>query len=69
MEEQIKIIVDKKGFTHIWINGEEQRHITKVKLNIENDNVHYPRLVIEKEDFVTNMDTKKIKKLKKVIIM
>ena len=30
--EQIKIIVDEKGYTHLWINEKKQTHVIKLKL-------------------------------------
>lgn len=69
MKEQLKIIVDDKGLVHVWINGEEQRYITKVKLDIENDNINYPHLVIEKENVSTNIDTERLEVRKTTIIM
>lgn len=67
MKEKVKIIIDDKGFVHVWINGEEQRCVTKVKLDIENDNIHYPHLVIEKEHVSTNINTERLEARKTII--
>ena len=36
MKEKLKIIVDDKNHTHIWIDGKEIKHITKIKCNFKN---------------------------------
>ena len=30
MKEKLKIIVDDKNHTHVWIDGKEIKHITKI---------------------------------------
>lgn len=49
--EQVKIIVDEKGHTHLWINGKKQTHVIKVKLETRTEVGQYPILQIEKSIF------------------
>ena len=54
MRKEVKIIIDDKGLVHVWIDGTEQRHITKVTIDVDIDSVHYPHIIIEKDDFGIN---------------
>ena len=47
--EQIKIIVDKKGHTHLWIDGKEIKYITKIKFEVSKDNSNIPNIEIKKD--------------------
>ena len=67
MKEKVKIIIDDEGFTHVWIDGKEQKYVTKVTVNVESDSLHYPRLIIEKDDFGT--DAFKDEERKRKLIM
>ena len=49
--EQVKIIVDEKGNTHLWINGKKQTHVVKVKLETRTETGQYPIIEIKKEIF------------------
>ncbi len=63
--EQVKIIVDKEGHTHLWINGQKIKYITKIKFEVNKDTADIPTLEIKK-DFLPiqtiEMDGKKIEK-------
>lgn len=47
--EQIKIIVDKKGHTHLWIDGKEIKYITKIKFEVDTEKDIIPSLEIKKD--------------------
>ena len=49
--EQVKIIIDEKGYTHLWINGKKQNHVIKLKLETRVETGQYPVLEIKKEIF------------------
>lgn len=48
MKEKLKIIVDDENHTHIWINGKEIKHITKIKFEVSENNSNIPNLEIKK---------------------
>ena len=48
MEEKVKIIIDDKGSTHIWINGRKIKHVTKIKFEVDTEKDIYPSLEIKK---------------------
>ena len=54
--EQIKIIVDEKGYTHLWINEKKQTHVIKLKLETRTETGQYPIIEIKKEFFPTKKD-------------
>ena len=66
--EQIKIIVDEKGYTHLWINGKKQTHVVKVKLETRTEVGQYPILQVERAIFPTekNIDSDMGKLFKKL---
>lgn len=50
MKEQLKIVVDNNGYTKIWIDGIEQKHVTNVKFEVSNNHQDcIPRVLIEKD--------------------
>ena len=49
MKEKLKIIVDDENHTHIWINGKEIKHITKIKFEVSENNSNIPNLEIKKD--------------------
>ena len=49
MEEKVKIIIDDKGVTHIWINGKKIKHVTKIKFEVDTEKDIYPSLEIKKD--------------------
>lgn len=49
--EQIKIIVDEKGHTHLWIDGKKQTHVVKIKLETRTEVGQYPILQVERAIF------------------
>ena len=49
MEEKVKIIIDDKGATHIWINGKKIKHVTKIKFEVSEDNSRIPNIEIKKD--------------------
>lgn len=49
MEEKVKIIIDDKGATHIWINGKKIKHVTKIKFEVDTEKDIYPSLEIKKD--------------------
>ena len=49
--EQVKIIIDEKGYTHLWINGKKQNHVIKLKLETRVETGQYPVLEIKKRNF------------------
>ena len=53
MKEKIKIIVDDKNHTHVWIDGVKIKYITKIKFEVSEDNSHIPNIEIKKR-FSTN---------------
>ena len=53
---QVKIVIDKNGYTHIWINGKRQTHVIKLKLETRNETGQYPVLEIKKEIFPAKND-------------
>lgn len=68
MKEKLKIIIDDEGFTHVWIDGKKQRYVTKITVNVESDSIHYPRIIIEKDNFDTDI-LKNEERKRKLIMM
>lgn len=50
MEEQLKIIVDESGRTHVWMNGIEQKYVTKIKFEVSTEDI--PTIEIKKAFYV-----------------
>lgn len=55
MKEQLKIIVDEKGYTHVWVNGIKQKNITKICFEVRPTSPYLPHLILER-DFNNNSD-------------
>lgn len=49
MEEKIRISIDNKNCTHIWINGKKLRHVTKIKFEVSEDTANIPNLEVGKD--------------------
>lgn len=49
MEEKIRISIDNKNHTHIWINGKKLRHVTKIKFEVSEDTANIPNLEVGKD--------------------
>ena len=49
MKEKLKIIVDDKNHTHVWIDGKEIKYITKIKFEVSEDNSNIPNIEIKKD--------------------
>ena len=49
MEEKIRISIDNKNRTHIWINGKKLRHVTKIKFEVDTEKDIVPSLEIKKD--------------------
>lgn len=49
MKEKLKIIVDDENHTHVWIDGKEIKHITKIKFEISENNSNIPNIEIKKD--------------------
>lgn len=47
--EQVKIIVDEKGRTCVYINGEKIKHVTKIKFEVDTEKDIVPSLEIKKD--------------------
>ena len=47
--EQVKIIVDEKGHTYVYINGEKIKHVTKIKFEVDTEKDIIPSLEIKKD--------------------
>ena len=47
--EQVKIIVDEKGSTCVYANGEKIKHVTKIKFEVDTEKDSYPSLEIKKD--------------------
>ena len=53
MKEKLKIIVDDKNHTYVWIDGKEIKYTTKIKFEVSEDNSRIPNIEIKKR-FFTN---------------
>ena len=49
MKEKLKIIVDDKNHTHVWIDGKEIKYTTKVKFEVSENNSNIPNIEIKKD--------------------
>ena len=49
MKEEIRISIDNKNRTHIWINGKKLRHVTKIKFEVSEDTANIPNLEVGKD--------------------
>ena len=49
MKEKLKIIVDDKNHTHVWIDGKEIKYITKIKFEVSENNSNIPNIEIKKD--------------------
>ena len=49
MKEQLKIIVDDKNQTYIYIDGIKVKYVTKIKFETSEDTMHIPKIEIEKD--------------------
>lgn len=55
MKEQLKIIVDEKRHTHVWVNGIKQKYITNLCFEVRPNSAYIPHLILER-DFLQNRD-------------
>ena len=49
MKEKLKIIVDDKNHTYVWIDGKEIKYTTKIKFEVSEDNSRIPNIEIKKD--------------------
>lgn len=49
MKEKLKIIVDDKNHTHVWIDGKEIKYTTKIKFEVNENNSNIPNIEIKKD--------------------
>nr|DAD75424.1 MAG TPA: hypothetical protein [Siphoviridae sp. ctqw35] len=49
MEEQLRIVVDKKGHTYIWLKGQRIKHTRKIKFEVGQNTGYIPKIEIEKD--------------------
>ena len=47
--EKLKIIVDEKGHTFLYLNGEEIKHLRRIKFEIDTEKDINPSLEIKKD--------------------
>ena len=59
MKEQLKIIVDEKGHTHVWVNGIKQKYITNLCFEVRPNSADIPHLILER-DFLQNRDLENV---------
>lgn len=49
MKEKLKIIVDDKNHTYVWIDGKEIKYTTKIKFEVNENNSNIPNIEIKKD--------------------
>lgn len=59
MKEQLKIIVDEKGHTYVWVNGIKQKYITNLCFEVRPNSAYVPHLILEK-DFFNDKDLENV---------
>lgn len=59
MKEQLKIIVDEKGHTYVWVNGIKQKNITNLCFEVRANSAYIPHLILEK-DFLNDNDLENV---------
>lgn len=49
MKEKLRIVVDDKNYTHVYIDGQEVKYITKIKFETSEDTHNIPKIEIKKD--------------------
>lgn len=49
MKEKLRIVVDYKNHTHVYIDEKEIKYITKIKFEVSENNSNIPNIEIKKD--------------------
>ena len=49
MKEKLRIVVDYKNHTHVYIDKKEIKYITKIKFEVSENNGNIPNIEIKKD--------------------